>query len=196
LTDEIIELAATNEKILPHFHIPLQSGCDKILGLMRRRYKRDVFASRIRMAIEKIPLAGIGADVIVGFPGESDADFEDTFSFLEGLPLSYLHVFAYSERPDTVAESLPGKVLQKDKEERSRLLIALSKKKKLIFNNLNIGQTTNVLFEKTCSEGMISGFTSNYIRVEYPWNSQLAGKIKKVRLNGIAPSGKMSIELI
>jgi threonylcarbamoyladenosine tRNA methylthiotransferase MtaB len=196
LTDEIIELAATNDKILPHFHIPLQSGCDKILGLMRRRYKRDVFASRLKMVLEKIPMAGIGADVIVGFPGESDADFKDTYSFIESLPLSYLHVFAYSERPDTVAKNLSGKVLHKDKEERSRQLIALSKKKKLIFSNLNIGQTTNVLFEKTCSEGMISGFTSNYLRVEYPWESRLAGKIRKVRLNDISPSGKMSIELI
>jgi threonylcarbamoyladenosine tRNA methylthiotransferase MtaB len=196
LTNELIELAVTNEKILPHFHIPLQSGSDKILSLMRRRYTRDTFAYRVRMILEKIPLAGIGADVIVGFPGESDSDFEDTYSFIEDIPLSYLHVFTYSERPDTVAEKLPGKVLHKDKEKRSKQLIALSRKKKLIFNKLNIGMTTNVLFEKVCNEGMITGFTSNYIRVEYPWESQLAGQIKRVRLNNISPSGKMSIELI
>ena len=196
LTEELIELAVTNEKILPHFHIPLQSGCNKILGLMRRRYTRDVFSSRIKMLLERIPLAGIGADVIVGFPGESDSDFEDTFSFLEEIPLSYLHVFTFSERPDTAAEKLPGKVLFKDKEKRSKRLIELSHKKNLMFNQLNIGQVTNVLFESTRSEGLITGFTSNYIRVEHPWDPQLTGKIKKVRLNKISQSGRISIEII
>jgi threonylcarbamoyladenosine tRNA methylthiotransferase MtaB len=196
LTDELIELTATNEKILPHFHIPLQSGCDKILGLMRRRYTRAIFASRIRMVMKEMPLAGIGADVIVGFPGESDSDFEDTYSFIEDLPLSYLHVFTFPERPDTLAKQFPSKVLYKDKEKRSKSLIALSKKKNLIFYELNIGQVTNVLFESTRNEGFITGFTSNYIRVEHPWNSNLAGKIKKVRLNKISPSGRMSVKLI
>jgi len=196
LTDELIELTATNEKILPHFHIPLQSGCNKILGFMRRRYSRDVFASRIKMVLEKLPLAGIGADVIVGFPGESDSDFNDTYSFLEEIPLSYLHVFTFSERPDTVAEKLPAKVSDRDKEKRSKSLIALSQKKNLIFNKLNIDQVTNVLFERTHSEGLITGFTSNYIRVEYPWETKLAGEIKKVKLNKISPSGRMCIELI
>lgn len=196
LTDELIELTVTNDKILPHFHIPLQSGCNKILGLMRRRYTKDIFSSRINNVMERMPLAGIGADVIVGFPEESDSDFEETYSFLEDFPLSYLHVFTFSERPDTVAEQLPGKVLYKDKEKRSKRLIALSKKKHHIFNNLNIGEVTNVLFESTRNEGLITGFTSNYIRVEYPWESRLAGQIIKVRLNEISPSGRMSIELI
>ena len=196
LTDELIELTVTNDKILPHFHVPLQSGCNKILGLMRRRYTKDIFSSRINNVMERMPLAGIGADVIVGFPEESDSDFEETYSFLEDFPLSYLHVFTFSERPDTVAEQLPGKVLYKDKEKRSKRLIALSKKKHHIFNNLNIGEVTNVLFESTRNEGLITGFTSNYIRVEYPWESRLAGQIIKVRLNEISPSGRMSIELI
>jgi threonylcarbamoyladenosine tRNA methylthiotransferase MtaB len=196
LTDELIELAATNGKILPHFHIPLQSGNDKILGLMRRRYTRDVFASRIKRILGKLPFAGIGADVIIGFPGESDSDFEDTYSFIENIPLSYLHVFSFSERPDTLAADLPSKVLIRDKEIRSKRLIALSQKKNIIFNKLNIGQTTNVLFEKTYSDGLITGFTSNYIKVGYPWESKLAGQIRKVRLNDISPSGKMNIELI
>jgi threonylcarbamoyladenosine tRNA methylthiotransferase MtaB len=196
LTEEMIELAVTNEKILPHFHIPLQSGCNKILGLMRRRYTRDVFSSRIKMLLERIPLAGIGADVIVGFPGESDSDFEDTFSFLEEIPLSYLHVFTFSERPDTAAEKLPGKVLFKDKEKRSKRLIELSHKKNLMFNQLNIGQVTNVLFESTRSEGLTTGLTSNYIRVEHPWDQQLTGKIKKVKLNKISQSGRISIEIM
>jgi threonylcarbamoyladenosine tRNA methylthiotransferase MtaB len=196
LTDELIELTVKNEKILPHFHIPLQSGCNKILGLMRRRYARDTFASRIKMLLEMIPLAGIGADIIVGFPGESESDFEDTFSFLENIPLSYLHVFTFSERPKTVAEHLAGKVQYKDKEKRSKSLIALSQKKNLIFNKLNLGQITNVLFESTRSEGLITGFTSNYIRVEHPWESGLTGQIKKVRLDKISASGRMSIEII
>jgi threonylcarbamoyladenosine tRNA methylthiotransferase MtaB len=196
LTDELIELTAFNEKILPHFHIPLQSGSNKILALMRRRYKRDIFASRIKTILEKLPYAGIGADVIVGFPGESDADFEDTYSFLDDLPISYLHVFNFSERPDTVAEKLPSKVLHADREKRSKRLIALSQKKNLTFNELNLGQLSNVLFEKTKNEGLISGFTANYIKVEHPWEPKLAGNIKKVRMTGLSPSGKMNIEII
>ena len=196
LTDELIGLVSENEKILPHFHIPLQSGCDKILGLMRRRYTTEIFASRIRKVLDKLPLAGIGADVIVGFPGESHSDFEDTYAFLESIPLSYLHVFTFSERPDTPAELLPGKVTYRDKETRSKRLIQLSQKKNLIFKELNIGEVTNVLFENTRYEGFITGFTSNYIKVEAPWESGLAGRVRKVRLNNLSASGRMSIELI
>jgi len=196
LTDELIDLTAANGKILPHFHIPLQSGNNKILGLMRRRYTRDIFTKRVTRVLNKMPYAGIGADIIVGFPGESDSDFEDTYSFIESIPLSYLHVFSFSERPDTVASELPDKVLTREKEIRSKRLISLSKKKNTIFNKMNIGQMTNVLFEKTYSDGLITGFTSNYIRVEYPWESKLAGQIRKVRMNDISSSGKMSIELI
>jgi threonylcarbamoyladenosine tRNA methylthiotransferase MtaB len=196
LTNELIDLAIENDRILPHFHIPLQSGCDKILGLMRRRYTRDIFASRVKTVLEKLPYAGIGADVIVGFPGETDSDFEETYSFLNDIPLSYLHVFTFSERPDTVAASLPNKVLFKDKEKRSKRLIELSQKKNLIFNKKNIGQTTSVLFENARNEGLITGFTTNYIRVQYPWETKLAGQIRKVKLGNISPSGRMSIELI
>lgn len=196
LTDELIELTASGDKILPHFHIPLQSGCNKILGLMRRRYTRDVFASRVQSIIRKLPYAGIGADVIVGFPGESPSDFEDTYSFLEALPLSYLHVFTFSERPGTVAEKLPSKVSHKDKEDRSKRLITLSRKKSLIFNKLNIGEKSRVLFEHARSEGFITGFTANYIKVEHTWDSKLAGKIRSTRLTGISPSGRMKIEIM
>jgi threonylcarbamoyladenosine tRNA methylthiotransferase MtaB len=132
----------------------------------------------------------------VGFPGETDSDFEDTFSLLESLPLSYLHVFSFSERPGTIAAQLPGKITFSVKDQRSKRLTQLSHDKNLIFNNLNIGKTTKVLFEKTRSEGLITGFTSNYIRVEYPWESKLAGQIKEVRLNHLSLSGKMEIELI
>ncbi len=196
LTDEIITMASVNEKILPHFHIPLQSGSNKILGLMRRRYTREVFQERVKMIRKVMPFAGIGADVIVGFPGESTADFEDTFSFLEGLPLSYLHVFTFSERPHTIAEKLPGKVVSAEKTRRSRSLIALSERKALEFNNLNIGQTTKVLFENSPEEGLITGFSSNYIKVEYPWQSRLAGEVEKVKFNSVSSSGRMRVELI
>ncbi len=196
LTDEIIDMAALDGKILPHFHIPLQSGSDKILGLMRRRYTREVFADRVRQINRKIPHAGIGADVIVGFPGETESDFEDTYAFLNDLPLSYLHVFSFSERPGTAAENLAGKVPPSEKEKRSRRLITLSEKKHSEFAAANTGLTTSVLFERTRIEGFITGFTSNYLRVEYPWQPGLSGQIKKVRLAGIASSGRINTELI
>ncbi len=196
LTDEIIDMTMMNEKILPHFHIPLQSGSNKILRLMRRRYTRDVFASRVAMIRKKIPLAGIGADVIVGFPGETPEDFEDTFSFLEEMALSYLHVFSFSERPDTVAEKLPGKVTSSDKERRRRKLIELSEKKNLEFIKINIGEVNSVLFEKTRSEGLLTGFTTNYLKTEYPWQAKLAGEIRKVKLKGILDNGRINVELI
>ena len=196
LTDELIEMASVNERILPHFHIPLQSGCNKILGLMRRRYNREVFASRIRLIRQKLPLAGIGADIIVGFPGESEADFEITFNFLEEMPLSYLHVFSFSGRPDTIAENLPDRIPSAEKESRSKKLIALSEKKHREFCMMNIGHVTKVLFEKNRTDGFVTGFTSNYIRVEHPWHSKLAGQIKKVKLTNISSSGRISVELI
>ena len=179
LTDEIIEMAAEGKKILPHFHIPLQSGSDKILGLMRRRYTRTVFGDRIRMIRKLIPYAGIGADVIVGFPGEEQNDFEDTYAFLNALPLSYLHVFTFSERPGTVAEKLTGKVSPAEKAARSRSLISLSERKAMEFCQLNIGQTTDVLFEHARIGGVISGFSSNYIKVEHPLESRVCRSGKK-----------------
>lgn len=196
LTDEIIAMAAEGGKILPHFHIPLQSGSDKILGLMRRRYKREIFAGRVLGVKQEIPMAGIGADVIVGFPGETEEDFNDTLSFIENLPLTYLHVFSFSERPGTVAAGLPGKVSQADKDERSKRLIELSGKKNLEFINENIGRKSMVLFEKTRNDGFITGFTENYLRVEYPYDSKLACKIRNTELTGIAPGGRMQIKLI
>jgi threonylcarbamoyladenosine tRNA methylthiotransferase MtaB len=196
LTDEIIVMAASGGKILPHFHIPLQSGSNKILGLMRRRYKREVFAERVSKIRKALPLAGIGADVIVGFPGETDSDFEDTYSFIAELPLSYLHVFPFSERPGTAAEKLPGKTSHEVKERRSKMLLALSGSKHNEFLALNSGKAAQVLFEKTRSSGMISGYTGNYIRAELPWQAKLAGTIRNVRLIKASTSGKMSVELI
>jgi len=196
LTNELIDLACRNERILPHFHIPLQSGSNRILGLMRRRYTGELFAERVEMTIKSIPLAGIGADVIVGFPGETEADFDETYAFIEKLPLSYLHVFTFSARPGTIAWDLHGKVDHHEKERRSKKLISLSESKHSGFMNQNTGHTADVLFEKTRGSGMITGFTGNYIRAEHPWQAKLAGQIRKVTMRGISPSGKMSVELI
>jgi threonylcarbamoyladenosine tRNA methylthiotransferase MtaB len=196
LTDEIIDITMMNEKILPHFHIPLQSGCNKILGLMRRRYTREIFASRVQQIRKKLPGAGIGADIIVGFPGETPEDFEDTFSFLEKMPLSYLHIFPFSERPGTLATNLPGKVSSAEKDKRSKILKALSQKKNLEFCRLNIGKVSSVLFERTNSEGFLTGFTSNYVKTEHPWKANLAGEIKNVRLKTILDNGRINVEII
>jgi threonylcarbamoyladenosine tRNA methylthiotransferase MtaB len=194
--DDLIEMVAENNKLLPHFHIPLQSGNNKILGLMRRRYRVEHFADRIQKIRSMIPFAGIGADVIVGFPGETEKDFETTFSFIENLPLTYLHVFSYSGRPGTIAESLPEVVQHSEKERRSRLLNKLSDDKNLVFIHKNIGKSAEVLFEMTKREGEITGFTGNYLKVEFPWKSNLTGKIKKVTITGITKSGRLSVDLI
>lgn len=196
LTDEIINITAANSKILPHFHIPLQSGSDRVLSLMRRRYRKKVFSERIEMIRSKLPLSGIGADIIVGFPGETSADFEETYNFLESMPLSYLHVFTYSERPGTPAVKLPGKVHVNDKYERSKWLINLSEMKNKNFLKLNTGQKAAVLFEHTRTGGMITGFTGNYIKVEHLWQSALAGKIKNVILKDVSDNGNMTVDLI
>jgi threonylcarbamoyladenosine tRNA methylthiotransferase MtaB len=159
---------------------------------MRRRYKRELFARRVDSVRKLMPLAGIGADVIVGFPGESDSDFEDTFSFLNSMNLSYLHVFNFSERPGTPAASMKDKVQFRIREERSKRLIGLSDRKHEEFCRMNIGLTSRVLFEHTKREGMITGFTANYIGIVMPWKSSLAGNIRIVKLTGIDTSGRMT----
>ncbi len=196
LTDDIIKFAAENEKIMPHFHIPLQSGNNRILGAMRRRYKREVFADRIIKIKEIMPFAGIGADIISGFPGESEEEYEDTYSFIESLPVSYLHIFPFSERPGTVAAQLEGKVPYKVKEKRCKKLISLSGSKQREFMEHNIGRSEKVLFEGLENDRLITGFTENYIRVEYPWEPSLSGQTKEVTLTGITPSGRMTINMI
>jgi threonylcarbamoyladenosine tRNA methylthiotransferase MtaB len=194
--DDLIEMVAENKKLLPHFHIPLQSGSNKILGVMRRRYKIEHFESRVEKIRNMMPLAGIGTDLIVGFPGESRAEFEETYSFIERLPLSYLHVFTYSQRPGTVAETFPLTISHVEKVNRSKALIDLSKSKNLKFSQMNIGVSTEVLFEKIKVEGMITGFTENYLKVEFPWQASLAGNVINVRITGIANSGRLTVELL
>lgn len=195
ITKEIIRLTATEEKILPHFHIPLQSGSDNVLKLMRRRYKRDLFSSRILEIREAIPLAGIGVDVIVGFPGETDNDAEETYNFLRSLPVSYLHVFNFSERPGTPASEMKGKVPFQARDHRSKKLISLSREKHIRFSRLNIGTTTRVLFEGSRKNGRISGFTENYLKVDYPWDASLSGTIRTVRITGSDEKDNLIIEL-
>lgn len=196
ITKEIIRLVATERKILPHFHIPLQSGSDYVLKLMRRRYKRDLFSSRVFEIREAIPFAGIGADVIVGFPGETDNDSEETYNFLRDLPLSYLHVFNFSERPGTPASKMNGKVPFQTRDQRSKKLISLSREKQIRFSRLNIGTTTRVLFEGNGKNGKISGFTENYLKVEYQWDARLSGTIRTVKITGSDEKDNLIIELI
>lgn len=186
LTDEIIELVASSEKLLPHFHIPLQSGSDKILALMKRRYKREVFASRVGKIRSLMPHACIAADVVVGFPGETTEDFEDTNQFINGLDITYLHVFTYSERPGTRAVEFEGQVNEKEKHRRSMILHELSESKKLAFYNANIGKAFSVLWESDNVNGMMHGWTENYIHVRTPFNPALINKIEKVRLVSVA----------
>ncbi len=195
LTDEILTAVAASARFMPHFHIPLQSGSDKILGLMRRRYRRDLYAGRVARIKELMPHACIGVDVIVGFPGETEADFLDTYHFLNELPISYLHVFPYSERPDTLAPSLPGRVPERLRQERVTQLRSLSEKKKRAFYAEHLGLETEVLFEDDLGpDGRLEGFTPNYIRVAVKYDPLLVGELKTLRLTQFAPSGLVEAE--
>ncbi|MGB4291377.1 MAG: tRNA (N(6)-L-threonylcarbamoyladenosine(37)-C(2))-methylthiotransferase MtaB [Bacteroidales bacterium] len=196
LKDEIIEMVAKSSKIMPHFHIPLQSGSDKILRLMRRRYTATLFISLVEKIRRAIPLAGIGADIITGFPGETEKDFNETFSLIDSLSVSYLHVFPYSERPGTPAREFKDKVKPEVRNERRKKLTELSKKKNMEFKLMNINSIHEVLFENRIKNIMISGFTGNYLRVEHPFEKGLQGTIRKVLITGINPSGNMSVKLI
>ena len=182
LTDEIIELAKTSEKIAKHFHIPLQSGSDKILKLMRRRYNTKLFKNRIEKALAEIPAAGLGIDVITGFPGETDVDFCETYNLLDSLPVSYLHVFTYSERKNTDAVSMPNSVPHQVRKERTNILRELSEKKKREFLQKSIGKEATVLFESQNKDGFLRGFSSEYIRVKTNFDEKLINKFAKVKL--------------
>jgi threonylcarbamoyladenosine tRNA methylthiotransferase MtaB len=196
LTDEVIRLVAQSRRFMPHFHIPLQSGSDKILGLMRRRYRRQLYADRVALIKEVMPHACIGVDVIVGFPGETEADFLDTYQFLNELPISYLHVFPYSERPDTLAPSLPGRVPERIRSERTTQLRSLSEKKKRFFYEQHRGLETEVLFEDDVTNGQMEGFTPNYIRVVAKYDPLLVGELKPLRLTQVNAVGVMEGEEI
>ena len=192
ITEEMIEFIAGSQRIAPHFHIPLQSGSNKVLALMGRRYGREQFAEKVDAILRQIPRAAICVDVIVGFPGETDADFEETREFIESLNLAFLHVFTYSERPGTKSVALPNKVSSADARQRSKKLLNLSEIKKTQFYKQNIGQNLKVIFEKRTKAGKMTGFTENYIKVEAPYDSLIIGKMVTVEIMDISESGNMT----
>ncbi|NOX17516.1 MAG: tRNA (N(6)-L-threonylcarbamoyladenosine(37)-C(2))-methylthiotransferase MtaB [Chlorobi bacterium] len=182
LTEDIIRLTAESEKLAKHFHIPLQSGSDKVLRLMKRRYDSSLYEKLIYKVKEIIPEAGIGVDVIVGTPGETEEDFLTTYEFIKKLPVSYLHVFTYSERPNTEAILMDGKVEQAEKKRRNGMLRILGEKKKTAFYKEQIGKELKVLFEHTEKEGTLEGFSSNYVRVKGASNFDLVNRLTNVKI--------------
>ncbi len=195
LTGEMIRWIATSDKILPHFHIPLQSGSNKILGLMRRRYTRELFAQKLAAIKSMMPHAFIGVDVIVGFPGESPSDFEDTRLFLESLAPAFLHVFPYSVRPGTPAAAFDLQVPETEKNRRVNVLSALSRQLHRCFYEQHINYSDSVLFESTRKNGMMFGYTRNYLKVEMPYTARLVGQIAPVRITGMAESGNLRADI-
>lgn len=193
LTDEIIEWVTASKKIVPHFHIPLQSGSDKILKMMRRRYVRDVYESRIRKIKTLMPQACIGVDVIVGFPGETEEDFLETYHFLNELDISYFHVFTYSERAKTTANKMEGKVPMIERKRRNEMLTILSEKKRRKFYEEQLGNSFHVLFESEKEEGFMYGFTENYVKIKSPYDPLLINEIQKVRLKEINQEGLVEV---
>ena len=177
LTNDIIEFVANSDKFMPHFHIPLQSGSNRILGLMRRRYKRELYADRVALIKTLMPHCCIGVDVIVGFPGESDDDFKETFDFLHSLDISYLHVFTYSERDNTQALNIKPVVPINIRHDRNKALRNLSYMKMQYFTAQHAGQTRKVLFEGHNENAMMEGYTDNYIRITTPYRREYANEI-------------------
>ncbi len=195
LKDEIIEHVAKSEKIQHHFHIPLQSGCNKILVKMQRRYNKELFKSRVDKIKSLIPKAFIGVDVIVGFPGETEEDYKETYLFLNNLDASFFHVFSYSERPNTKSASFQNKVPKNIIAKRSKELQELANNKQLKFYNQNIGYEAEVLFESYKRNKLMFGFTGNYIKVETPYNKSLVGKIQKVTLTSLSDNGNLNVKM-
>lgn len=193
LADEIIAFVAQSKRFVPHFHIPLQSGSDKILGLMRRRYKRELYADRVAKIKELMPDCCIGVDIIVGFPGETREDFIDTYNFLNGLNISYLHVFTYSERANTLAAEMKGTVPGSTRADRSKMLHILSDKKRRAFYDSQLGRTEEVLFEGDIKDGFMHGFTRNYVKVKTKFDPVLVNELKSVCLTNISSDGDVEI---
>lgn len=193
LTDEVIEFVAASNRFVPHFHIPLQSGSDKILGLMRRRYKRALYADRVARIKQLMPDCCIGVDVITGFPGETRDDFVDTYDFLNSLDVSYLHVFTYSERDNTPASEMEGSVPGATRADRSRMLHILSDKKRRAFYASQLRRQEEVLFEADVKDGYMHGFTRNYVKVRVKYDPLLVNEVKTVTLTEISPDGDVDI---
>lgn len=189
LSKEIIDFVANSNKFTPHFHIPLQSGSDRILKLMRRRYESNLYKEKVNYIKEKLPNACIGVDVIVGFPGETENYFSETFDFLNSLPVSYLHVFTYSERENTTAIRFEDSVPMRIRRERNSVLTSLSERKKNEFYQSQVGKTVLVLFEHENIDGKMHGYSENYIRVEAPYESNIANSICPVYLDTYKENG-------
>lgn len=194
ITDEIIEFVSSSQRFVPHFHIPLQSGSNKILKLMKRRYLRELYTDRVAKIKSHMPHACIGVDVIVGFPGETHEDFLETYQFLNDLDISYLHVFTYSERDNTPASEMSGAVPRQERAERSKMLHILSEKKRRRFYEENLGEESIVLFENDVEDGMMHGFTENYIRVTAKYDPILINELKKLKLASINSNGLVELE--
>ena len=193
LSNEIIEFVATSKRFVPHFHIPLQSGSDKILGLMRRRYRTDLYVERVAKIKAVMPHCCIGVDVIVGFPGETKEDFLDTYQFLNQLDISYLHVFTYSERELTAAAEMKGVVAGSERNERSKMLHILSDKKRRAFYESQIGTDAEVLFEADQKMGYMHGFTKNYVKVRAKYDPIMVNELKAVKLLEITAEGEVEV---
>jgi threonylcarbamoyladenosine tRNA methylthiotransferase MtaB len=193
LTDEIIAFVAHSGRFVPHFHIPLQSGSNQVLGLMKRRYRRELYAERVAAIKALMPDCCIGVDVIVGHPGETDALFRETYEFLNELDISYLHVFTYSERANTAALDIKPVVPQGKRAERSRMLHILSDKKRRAFYESQRGKHATVLFEEDIADGQMQGFTENYVRVSAQYDPLLINELKTVQLLDLTPNGLMQV---
>ena len=196
LKNETIDFVSKSNCFVPHFHIPLQSGSNLVLKNMRRRYMRELYKERVAVIKQKMPDACIGVDVIVGFPGETEALFLETFNFLNTLDISYLHVFTYSERPNTLAASMQNAVPKTIRTKRSKLLRGLSVKKRRAFYESQLGSIRTVLFEGENKSGYIHGFTENYVKVKTPWNPTLVNTLHEIELTKIDGDGLVRFEFV
>lgn len=196
LKNETIEFVSKSRTFVPHFHIPLQSGSNEILKLMKRRYLREIYTERVNKIREVMPDACIGVDVIVGFPGETDEHFLETYHFLNEMDISYLHVFTYSERDNTEAAEMEGVVPANVRAKRSKMLRSLSVKKRRAFYESQLGTNRTVLFESDNKEGYIHGFTENYVRVKTPWNPELVNTLHEINLTKIDDDGSVRMEFL
>ena len=196
LTDEVIEFVATSRRFVPHFHVPLQSGNDKQLKAMRRRYKRELYVSRVAKIKELMPHCCIGVDVIVGFPGETEEDFLETYRFVNELDISYLHVFTYSERENTLAAEMSDVVPVHERRRRNEMLRILSEKKKRYFYNQHLNETRKVLFENSKTPGQMTGFTDNYIKIIAPYDPLLINEIGEVDLQELDSEGNVQANIL
>lgn len=194
LKNETIDLVSNSRAFVPHFHIPLQSGSNEILKKMKRRYMKELYVDRVSKINEVMPHACIGVDVIVGFPGETDELFLETYNFLSSLDISYLHVFQYSERDNTEAAKMPNVISKAKRAKRSKMLRGLSAKKRRAFYENQLDTDRIVLFESENKEGYIHGFTENYVKVKAPWNPELVNTLEKVRLTKIDEDGLVRFE--